>query len=186
MTNQEAIEWVNERMCFGRYTLTEHNPLVIDDCFKAGEMAIEALEQEPCEDAISRKEAMQCCRNEWEEEVEERLKALPPVMAGKGINVTTTEDAVSREAVLKHFKDNMYPIRYGKGNESYGLDYDDMEKALNELPSVQPQTVDWAAMWDELNDARYMDESHYHTTKYDSGIRKAIEIINKYRNGGQD
>lgn len=37
------------------------------------------LEQEPCEDAISRQAALGCCRNEWEEEVEIRLKSLPPV-----------------------------------------------------------------------------------------------------------
>ena len=40
---------------------------------------IEELEQDPCEDAIRRQAALECCRNEWEEEVEERLKSLPPV-----------------------------------------------------------------------------------------------------------
>ena len=37
------------------------------------------IEQEPCDDAISRQAALGCCRNEWEEEVEIRLKSLPPV-----------------------------------------------------------------------------------------------------------
>lgn len=40
---------------------------------------IKALEQEPCEDCISRQAALECCRNEWEEEVKIRLKSLPPV-----------------------------------------------------------------------------------------------------------
>lgn len=34
---------------------------------------------EQSEDAISRQEALGCCRNEWEEEVEMRLKSLPSV-----------------------------------------------------------------------------------------------------------
>lgn len=38
-----------------------------------------------CEDAISRQAALGCCRNEWEEEVEERLKSLPPVNPTKNI-----------------------------------------------------------------------------------------------------
>lgn len=36
-------------------------------------------ELEPCDDVISRQAALGCCRNEWEEEVEMRLKALPSV-----------------------------------------------------------------------------------------------------------
>ena len=39
----------------------------------------QAFKQEPCEDVISRQAALGCCRNEWEEEVEIRLKSLPPV-----------------------------------------------------------------------------------------------------------
>ena len=38
-----------------------------------------AVNPQPCEDAISRQAALGCCRNEWEEEVEIRLKSLPPV-----------------------------------------------------------------------------------------------------------
>lgn len=46
---------------------------------KSYKIAIEALKAEPCEDAISRQEVLGCCRNEWEGEVEIRLKALPSV-----------------------------------------------------------------------------------------------------------
>lgn len=56
------------------------------DEVKGFEEAIERLDREwgieelePCEDVISRQAALECCRNEWEEEVEERLKSLPPV-----------------------------------------------------------------------------------------------------------
>ena len=38
-----------------------------------------SVNPQPCEDAISRQAALGCCRNEWEEEVEIRLKSLPPV-----------------------------------------------------------------------------------------------------------
>ena len=66
MTREEAIKWFKE------------NPFIHKD-HEPFQMAIKALEQEPCEDAISRQAALQCCRNEWEEEVEMRLKSLPPV-----------------------------------------------------------------------------------------------------------
>ena len=43
MKTEEAIKWVDDRMCFGRGTFTEHHPPNIDECWQAGEMAIRAL-----------------------------------------------------------------------------------------------------------------------------------------------
>lgn len=46
MTEQEAIKWIDDRMCYGRYTPQKHNPFVRDECCQAGEMAIVALEKQ--------------------------------------------------------------------------------------------------------------------------------------------
>ena len=53
MTREEAIKWIDDRMCFGRGTFTEHHPPNIDECWQAGMMAIEALKDRP--------------KGEWEE-----------------------------------------------------------------------------------------------------------------------
>lgn len=45
MTKAEAIELIDERMCFGRGKWSEHHMPEIDDYWKAGEMAIKALKQ---------------------------------------------------------------------------------------------------------------------------------------------
>lgn len=67
MTREEAIkEWIIPAL---KNTWNE----------KKNAEILKALEQEPCEDTISRQAALGCCRNEWEEEVEMRLKSLPSV-----------------------------------------------------------------------------------------------------------
>ena len=45
MTKAEAIKLIDERMCFGRGKWSEHHMPEIDDYWKAGEMAIKALER---------------------------------------------------------------------------------------------------------------------------------------------
>ena len=47
MTDEEAIKWINDRMCWGRGKFTEHHPPVFDECWEAGGMAIEALKSRP-------------------------------------------------------------------------------------------------------------------------------------------
>lgn len=49
---------------------------------KSLDMAIEALQQEPCADAISRQAAIDACLNGWNKdykEIVEEIRALPPV-----------------------------------------------------------------------------------------------------------
>ena len=46
MTEAEAIKWIDDRMCYGRYIPQKHNPFVHDECCQAGEMAINALEKQ--------------------------------------------------------------------------------------------------------------------------------------------
>lgn len=45
MTKEKAIWWVNDRMCYGRYNPTKHNPFQEDEVFQAGMMAITALKK---------------------------------------------------------------------------------------------------------------------------------------------
>lgn len=46
MTEAEAIKWVDDRMCYGRYTPQKHRPFIHDECCQAGELAINALEKQ--------------------------------------------------------------------------------------------------------------------------------------------
>lgn len=46
MTEAEAIKWIDDRMCYGRYTPQKHNQFVHDECCQAGELAIKALEKQ--------------------------------------------------------------------------------------------------------------------------------------------
>ena len=52
-------------------------------------------------DTIYRDDAIKCCRNEWEEEVEERLRHLPSVQSERWIPVS--ERLPSNEQNLKGF-----------------------------------------------------------------------------------
>lgn len=54
MTREEAIKWIDDRMCYGRGTFTINHPPNFDECWEAGRMAIEALKNEPipCEKCI--------------------------------------------------------------------------------------------------------------------------------------
>lgn len=45
MTREEAIKLIDDRMCFGRGKWSEHHMPEIDDYWKAGQIAIKALEQ---------------------------------------------------------------------------------------------------------------------------------------------
>lgn len=46
MTREEAIKWVDDRMCWGRGTFTKNHPPNIDECWEAGCMAIKALKSD--------------------------------------------------------------------------------------------------------------------------------------------
>lgn len=60
-------------------------------------------------DLISRQAALDCCRSEWEEEVAERLKALPPVKL---------QPKIGRCKDCKWWKDSDGSYRRGGGAES--------------------------------------------------------------------
>ena len=71
MTREEAIKWVDDRMCWGRGTFTKNHPPNIDECWEAGCMAIKALKSDrPTGEWIYAKEQLEivpmwecsCCR----------------------------------------------------------------------------------------------------------------------------
>ncbi len=64
VTKDIAIKLIDERMCFGRGKWSKYHPPVIDEYWKAGRMAIEALTQTP-NDLISRKWLMECVEEGW-------------------------------------------------------------------------------------------------------------------------
>ena len=45
MTREEAIKLIDDRMCYGRGKWSEHHMPEIDEYWKAGQMAIKALEE---------------------------------------------------------------------------------------------------------------------------------------------
>ena len=122
-----------------------------DKCLKYWDMAIKALSQEPCEDAISRADAIDQMEQSYNIlDATDRIKALPPVTPieneieneililqaykrGYDDALSTKdhekpqepcEDAVSREAAIEVIYGNEYKK--------------DMRHALEQLPSVQP------------------------------------------------
>jgi len=138
-------------------------------CREAEEMAIEVLEQEPCEDAISRQAVLDCQRfiyDETGEELEvilaENVLNLPSVTQksetvtefadrcrecgakyGKLLKQQPCEDAISRQAAI----DAIY-ARYIGGKEAvdkapasdhYAEGIDEAVCAVEDLPSVTPQ-----------------------------------------------
>lgn len=79
MTNEEAIE-------FGNMWLQINEDCKDSSTYAFFQMAIKALEQQPCEDAINREDALMALTGEWTEITDEiihrfikRIKKLPPV-----------------------------------------------------------------------------------------------------------
>lgn len=75
-------------------------------------------------DLISRQAALGCCRNEWEEEVEMRLKSLPPVTSQQ-----------KYEDIAKAFQ---FGMALG-----FGEKHDEMDRVIEEVRKViTPQPCD--------------------------------------------
>lgn len=109
MTREEAIARIKNHKI--AHKMNEPREQYISEAL---DMAIKALEQELCDDAISRQAALQCCRNEWEEEVETRLKSLPPVTLQQ-----------KYEDIVKAFQ---FGLAFG-----FGTKHDEMDKVIKEI-----------------------------------------------------
>lgn len=183
MTNQEAIKILEQRDVHG---VPCGNSGGISE---AVDLAIKALEREPCEDAVSREEVLMCLTGEFtadDDKVGEyigkfakRIKALPSVNVGKDINVTTTEDAVSRKYLLDMYKHHL--------ESGWHLTGEQVLEDIKNAPSVQPQTVDWNEMIEEIKEETVAmlaaEENDYWDVKYGLFEEDILAIINKYRNG---
>lgn len=110
MTKEEAaiiIHKLKQDVLTGavrKYEPFEGEVLLGAEFYDAINMAIEALEQEPCEDAISREAAVNACLNKWDKDYKEivaDIRALPPVTPAKktGHWINTAEPYMSDNIV---------------------------------------------------------------------------------------
>ncbi len=140
MTREEALEWFKDRKTM--YHLD-------DKCQQAEDMAIKALEQEPCEDAISRSEAIRVASGycHWSN-IPDELAKLPSV------NPIPCEDAISRQAAIDAVRFGVtHAIRInrytGEKDDLFQASNEELEKAIEriaDLPSVSTEkTGHWFA-----------------------------------------
>ena len=61
MTEQEAIKWVDDRMCYGRGKWSENHMPEIDEYWQAGTLAIEALKKQVPKKAVGEHYAHMRC-----------------------------------------------------------------------------------------------------------------------------
>jgi len=159
MTREEAI--VNLKMIGVAFVepVTKEQRKLIDDTF---EMAIQALSQKPCEDAISTKDAVS--RGVFEQVMCERdiaIEQLHELGYEFGQKIEPCEDAISREAVCNIVND----IRDCISVEGYwGI----LER-LKKLPSVTRQTGEWID--DEFGSKCSCCGIHTHLDKFDRPMK---------------
>ena len=96
-------------------------------------------------DLIDRQAAIDCCRNEWEEEVAERIEALPSIQPQSTMSqvtdaVQSAKDCISRQAAIDALGekplvwDDFSDFDLGKAAQ-----WSDDVDAIKALPSAQPQ-----------------------------------------------
>lgn len=173
MTREEAIEifrdWIDEGFSYdGGYAVEELD----DDGKEALNMAIKALSQEPCEDAISREyfDKNPCDDCIFEEGSKYCIEHCPhEAEADKSCG-----DAISREAVLKECHDIVVD------GDRYRVV---QEETLVALPSVTPsrQVIEYikTEIKAEIQDHKGQEDDFSRGIKY--GLRYAMGIINSRR-----
>ena len=106
------------------------------DYTQALDMAIKALEQEPCEDCVSRKAVKEALRNRIGESISDCINAIPPVTPtrkkGKWIKGNTHEK-------YDYFGDRIRVANYtcsvcGRVIEDIGIDDDSFTNKLSDYP----------------------------------------------------
>ena len=90
-------------------------------------------------DLIDRQAAIDCCRNEWEEEVAERIEALPSVQPQSTMGQLTdaaqsTKDCISRQAAIEALIEECHGMRSDESMKIYKI-----IEWLGDLPSAQPK-----------------------------------------------
>lgn len=95
MTNDEAIKWLKVESSY-----IEENVGHGKEILEAYDMAIKALEQQPCEDCISRAEALhilECNKHVYVEDIEELPSVTPKPIIGQWIEVIDDTDSSGRK-----------------------------------------------------------------------------------------
>jgi len=163
MTNEEVIKKIKS-LCHGCVEFP-HCVNTDPDCFKSLEMAIKALEQEPCEDCISRTQAIKAMDELENEDIEAYGCKIPEGFDGErarlaicllpSIQPTAKEnlvvgDCISREDAIANilvlFPDMPVVDIMGarrKWAEKYAQ-YNDCIQILREMPPVTPKPNDKA------------------------------------------
>lgn len=142
MTREEASEIVESA-----FDAWENEYSTGDDWSKeheARDMAIKALEQKPCEDAISRQWLMECVNEGWIKFDTEKDKnrfihlvrdIAPPV------NPQPCGDLISRKAILEEFENDQYHLEFCKEHHiERSISMEMVRIRLHDLPSVNSQT----------------------------------------------
>lgn len=91
MTNDEAIKWLKVESSY-----IEENVGHGKEILEAYDMAIKALEQQPCEDCISRAEALhilECNKHVYVEDIEELPSVTPKPIIGRWLEVIDDTDS---------------------------------------------------------------------------------------------
>ena len=146
-------------------------------CREAEEMAIKALEQVPCEDCISREQAIkQCGFGMTSLLIADNLRKLPPVQPK--IKQEYCEDAISRAEALKAINKmdipedmSVFEIKSHMGVE------------IGTLPPVQPKTDVLDKIRAEIENYK-LSEDELIEIDEDSvkwGMKIAYDIIGKYK-----
>ena len=50
-----------------------------------------------------------------------------------------SDDLISRQAAIDFIKDHSYPVRYDETSIEQGIPLTEIEQALNDIPTVQPE-----------------------------------------------
>lgn len=155
------------------------------------EMAIKALEQEPCDDAISREEALKHSHIEFDDDGEghrvvyvEEIEDLPPVTPQRDKSVLErVEDCISRQALRQKLREHhdFFVNAYGGFNNLSLNDKFRVDEITNciamvvNAPSVTPQPKIGEWLEKEVNSDKVIEEwqsakcsvcDKYHTTPY--------------------
>ena len=143
MTKEEELDW----LCRLRSEIYVYMPQEwIKKMDEALTQSIKALEQEPCDDAISRNDMLDAVGHGTTYtslEVQKIINVLPSV------NPVPCDDVVSRQAAL----DTEYQIKEINGIEYVMLS--EVQMKMRKLPSVRPQepkTGHWIAVVDKWGD----------------------------------
>ena len=120
-------------------------------------------------DLIDRQAAIDCCRNEWEEEVAERIEALPSVQPQSTMGqvtdaVQSTMDCISRQAAIDGILHLMPPNPNMDDGSAEQLNFSAWkcaltcaEASIKMMPSAQPEITLESAI-DYLHSIGWMQE----------------------------